>query len=185
INFDYCESVTDQLMVGILQTANRHLRYISLRGNTSQRPRISDATLFAIAKHCATNLHTLRLRGHYDQFTDAAMASILSKARQLRIFDPSNCRNLTDTGLSAIVNQSKLKIVNLEGLSNVSDKLLLKMLTACKELKQIGLSGTPISDASILKWTKSFGANRRADCVDALLLSGTQISTLKPLTVFK
>ncbi|CAH0493254.1 unnamed protein product [Peronospora farinosa] len=110
---------------------------------------VTDATLFALAKHCPL-LEEVKL-SCCNGITDVGIEALVRSCRRLRVLDMNNCALVTDRGVSMLGTYGQqLECLNLSWCMNITDKSIVDVAQGCKKLKELLLVWcTQLTDASI------------------------------------
>lgn len=111
--------------------------------------KITDASLFAMARHCR-QLEELKLSS-CNKISDVGVEMLVSSCVNLRELDLNNCGFVTDRGVSAVGTFGKrLERLNLSWCMNITDKCIVDLARGCSHLKELLLVWcTQLSDASL------------------------------------
>ncbi|KAG6957188.1 hypothetical protein JG687_00010145 [Phytophthora cactorum] len=122
----------------------RALRAIDLTQSS-----ITDATLFALAKHCP-QLEEVKL-SCCSEITDVGIEALVRSCRCLRTLDLNNCALVTDRGVGMIgAYGQRLERLNLSWCMNITDKSVVDVARGCEHLQEVLLVWcTQLTDASI------------------------------------
>ena len=121
----------------------------ALRAIDLTQSRITDATLFALAKHCPL-LEEVKLCC-CSGITDVGIEALVRSCRRLRALDMSNCALITDRGVGILGSYGhQLERLNLSWCMNITDKSIVDVAHGCRHLEEVLLVWcTQLSDASI------------------------------------
>ncbi|GMF27312.1 unnamed protein product [Phytophthora lilii] len=110
---------------------------------------ITDATLFALAKHCP-HLEEVKL-SCCSEITDVGIEALVRHCRRLRALDLNNCALITDRGVGMLgVYGQQLERLNLSWCMNITDKSVVDVASGCEHLREMLLVWcTQLTDASI------------------------------------
>lgn len=116
---------------GVFCAVGRSLRSIDLT-----HCKITDATLFALAKHCR-QLEEVKLSS-CSEITDAGVEMLLRSCARLRELDLNNCPLVMDRGVSAVgVHGKRLRRLNLSWCMNITDKCIADLARGCEQLQEV------------------------------------------------
>lgn len=108
----------------------------SLRSIDLTHCRITDATLFALAKHCR-NLEEVKLSS-CSEITDVGVERLLRSCIYLRELDLNNCPLVMDRGVSAVgMHGKRLRRLNLSWCMNITDKCIVDLARGCEQLQEV------------------------------------------------
>lgn len=108
----------------------------SLRSIDLTHCKITDATLFALAKHCR-NLEEVKLSS-CSEITDVGVERLLSSCIYLRELDLNNCPLVMDRGVSAAgMHGKRLRRLNLSWCMNITDKCIVDLARGCEQLQEV------------------------------------------------
>ncbi|GAB9466195.1 hypothetical protein Gpo141_00003575 [Globisporangium polare] len=121
----------------------------SLRSIDLTHCKITDATLFALAKHCH-NLEEVKLSS-CSEITDVGVERLLSSCIYLRELDLNNCPLVMDRGVSAAgMHGKRLRRLNLSWCMNITDKCIVDLARGCEQLQEVLLVWcTQLTDAAL------------------------------------
>uniref|UniRef100_M4BZN3 F-box/LRR-repeat protein 15-like leucin rich repeat domain-containing protein n=1 Tax=Hyaloperonospora arabidopsidis (strain Emoy2) TaxID=559515 RepID=M4BZN3_HYAAE len=113
------------------------------------RSNITDATLFALAKHCPL-LDDVKLSS-CSRITDVGIEALVRSCRRLRKLNLTNCALITDRGAGMLgVYGQRLEYLNLSWCMNITDKSVVDIARGCELLEEVQLMWcTQLTDASI------------------------------------
>lgn len=146
------------------QLTDQELRELSESGinvvnlDISGNADVSDEGLKMLAEGCAS-LHSLNLSGLV-KITDAGIASLTADCHNLISLNLQNCANLTNASLKAIGEGCpEIQELDLSGNSKaqlkVDDGGLNSFLAAAKNLRQLNLTWTKVTDAGLQSLAES------------------------------
>lgn len=111
--------------------------------------KITDATLFALAKHCR-RLEDVKLAS-CSEITDVGVEALLRACSYLRELDLRNCPLVMDRGVAAIgMHGKRLQRLNLSWCMNITDKCIGDLARGCEQLEELLLVWcTQLTDAAL------------------------------------
>ncbi|CAI5722890.1 unnamed protein product [Hyaloperonospora brassicae] len=121
----------------------------ALRAIDLTRSNITDATLFALAKHCPL-LDDVKLSS-CSGITDVGIEALVRSCRRLRKLNLTNCALITDRGAGMLgAYGQRLECLNLSWCMNITDKSVVDIARGCEELEEVLLMWcTQLTDASV------------------------------------
>jgi len=170
---DYCCNIGDEGVSHFTQYATS-LSTLSMRGNRSLQPKVSDKSLLKIANHCP-QLNCLFLRGLME-LTDQGLKAVFSACTKLQILDLGFCSKMTDQSADHLFNCIELRELQLEGCFSIQRNCINRIVSRCKELSRVGFAGCLVDDNTVVLLLEGkFN-------IEALLLAGCPEITDKSIT---
>ncbi|KAF9117286.1 SCF ubiquitin ligase complex subunit [Mortierella sp. 14UC] len=165
LNFTSCANITDETLFRIIPAAPR-LRSLAL----TKCDKITDAGA-SVIRMLGKHLHYLHL-GHCAKITDRLIVGLSQQCTRIRYLDLACCTKITDTSIFALAQLPKLRRIGLVKCSNITDygiyallvsQILLQTLervhlsycanlsdtaiaflvTQCRKLTHLSLTGVP------------------------------------------
>ncbi|KAG0293257.1 SCF ubiquitin ligase complex subunit [Linnemannia gamsii] len=123
LNFTSCANITDETLLRIIPAAPR-LRSLAL----TKCDRITD-TGASVIKTLGKHLHYLHL-GHCAKITDRLIVGLSQYCTRIRYLDLACCTKITDTSIFALAQLPKLRRIGLVKCSNITDYGIYAMLVS-------------------------------------------------------
>ncbi|KAG9065050.1 SCF ubiquitin ligase complex subunit [Linnemannia hyalina] len=123
LNLTSCANITDETLLKIIPAAPR-LRSLAL----TKCDKITDAGASAI-KTLGKHLHYLHL-GHCAKITDRLIVGLSQVCTRIRYLDLACCTKITDTSIFALAQLPKLRRIGLVKCSNITDYGIYAMLVS-------------------------------------------------------
>ncbi|KAF9906102.1 SCF ubiquitin ligase complex subunit [Linnemannia zychae] len=165
LNFTSCANITDETLLRIIPAAPR-LRSLAL----TKCDKITDAGA-SVIKTLGKHLHYLHL-GHCAKITDRFIVGLSQQCTRIRYLDLACCTKITDTSIFALAQLPKLRRIGLVKCSNItdygiyamlvsqilpqtlervhlsycvnlSDSAIASLVTQCRKLTHLSLTGVP------------------------------------------
>ncbi|KAK3847068.1 MAG: hypothetical protein J3R72DRAFT_433008 [Linnemannia gamsii] len=165
LNFTSCANITDETLLKIIPAAPR-LRSLAL----TKCDKITDVGA-SVIKTLGKHLHYLHL-GHCAKITDRLIVGLSQQCTRIRYLDLACCTNITDTSIFALAQLPKLRRIGLVKCSNItdygvyamlvsqilpqtlervhlsycvnlSDTAIASLVTQCRKLTHLSLTGVP------------------------------------------
>lgn len=123
LNFTSCANITDETLLKIIPAAPR-LRSLAL----TKCDKITD-TGASVIKTLGKHLHYLHL-GHCAKITDRLIVVLSQYCTRIRYLDLACCTKITDTSIFALAQLPKLRRIGLVKCSNITDYGIYAMLVS-------------------------------------------------------
>jgi hypothetical protein len=123
LNFTSCANITDEALLKIIPAAPR-LRSLAL----TKCDKITDAGA-SVIKTLGKHLHYLHL-GHCAKITDRFIVGLSQHCTRIRYLDLACCTKITDTSIFALAQLPKLRRIGLVKCSNITDYGIYAMLVS-------------------------------------------------------
>ncbi|KAF9298328.1 SCF ubiquitin ligase complex subunit [Linnemannia elongata] len=123
LNFTSCANITDETLLKIIPAAPR-LRSLAL----TKCDKITDIGA-SVIKTLGKHLHYLHL-GHCAKITDRLIVGLSQHCTRIRYLDLACCTKITDTSIFALAQLPKLRRIGLVKCSNITDYGIYAMLVS-------------------------------------------------------
>jgi len=149
LSLSYCRVITD---TGLITISEHRPNLQSLKARSCDL--ISDISIISISTHC-TGLQLLNLRGS-DHITDASIISISTHCTGLQSLNLRGCDQITDASIISIsIHCAGLQSLNVGNCRKLTEAGIISISVQCTSLKRLDVSGTRITDASLIAIAKN------------------------------
>ena len=137
LDLSWCTNLSDKALSTVVKRCRR-LTTLSLRGCRQLTDSwLTDFSPFFLGKHIALTSIDLT---ECDNITDKGLSSIVNSCPNLSVLDLRLCRQITDIGMDAIARSCKhLTSLNLGDCQQISESALKKVASSCKSLTTLVL----------------------------------------------
>ena len=146
IDITMCQEITDECMILLCTACTKISTIIALQCN-----KITNNGWIRVLELCGSTLQHLNLSCNLSLHSTVIDAIAMYCSTLLTTLDLSNCMNITDLSVQAVVQKCvNLSVLNLENVYNVTDNTIILIAQHCKQLQDINIDDTQITDNGIL-----------------------------------